>query len=128
MKHADPADDIVGRQILCDCWDCQADITSAETVLAALKESARRANVTLLELFSHEFSPEGFTAVAMIAESHILIHTWPEKRYVAVDVFTCGSNAMPERAMEVVREVFEPSHSKVVEVERRSTYREAGCD
>lgn len=128
MKYADPADDIVGRQILCDCWDCEADIGSAETVLAALKESTRRANVTLLEVFSHEFSPGGFTAVAMIAESHIFIHTWPEKRYVAVDVFTCGTNAIPERAIEVVREVFAPSHFKVVEVKRRSTFRETACD
>lgn len=120
--RVDCVDEIVGRQILCDCWECEADIGCAETVLAALRESARRANVTVLELFSHGFSPEGFTAVAMLAESHIFIHTWPEKRYVAVDVFTCGNNAMPERAIEVVREVFAPKQFKVIEVERRSSY------
>lgn len=118
----EPVADIVGRQLLCDCWDCQADIGSAKAVLAVLKESVRGMNVTLLELFTHEFTPQGFTAVAIIAESHIFIHTWPEKRYAALDAFTCGNKAIPERAIEVVCEAFRPKHFKVTKINRTSNY------
>ena len=120
--HLDKVQNVVGRQLLCDFWDCEADLGSLESVLGVLRESVRRANVTLLEIFVHEFSPQGVTAVAVIAESHIFIHTWPEKRYVAVDAFTCGTNVMPERAIQVVTEAFSPKHTEVVQVQRRSSY------
>jgi len=113
---------VVGRQLLCDFWECEADLASLESVLGVLRESVKRANVTLLEIFVHEFSPQGVTAVAVIAESHIFIHTWPEKGYVAVDAFTCGANVMPERAIQVVSEAFCPKHTEVVQVHRRSSY------
>jgi S-adenosylmethionine decarboxylase len=47
---------------------------------------------------SHQFSPYGVTAIALLAESHISIHTWSEAGYAAIDVFTCGNVAKPEIA------------------------------
>lgn len=117
---AAPEPEVVGRQVLCDCWDCEADLGDAAAVVAALREAVERARVTLLELFVHQFSPAGVTAVAVIAESHMFIHTWPEKRYVALDAFTCGDSAMPELACEVVRNAFRPKRFKIVALERRA--------
>lgn len=114
--------DLVGRQIICDCYGCKASIGSAEIVLDVLREAVRRANATLLNLFIHRFSPQGVTAIAVIAESHIIVHTWPEKDYLALDVFTCGGKALPGRAVDVIREAFEPVYIEVREVERRASH------
>jgi S-adenosylmethionine decarboxylase proenzyme len=122
MMQGNETDNVVGQQILCDCWDCQENIGSVEAVRAALVRAVEHAKVTLIELFIHEFSPQGVTAVAVIAESHIFIHTWPEKGYVALDAFTCGDTAMPELAVEVVRNAFAPKHFQILEIKRRASY------
>ena len=51
-------------------------------------------------MISNKFDPQGVTAIALLAESHISIHTWPESNYSAVDIFTCGQNMMPELASQ----------------------------
>ena len=53
-----------------------------------------------MNLISNKFEPQGVTAIALLAESHISIHTWPESNYSAVDIFTCGQNMMPELASQ----------------------------
>lgn len=98
----------MGRQLICDCWGCNDGILSTSVVRRALEEAIRRARVTLLQLVVQEFEPQGVTAAAIIAESHILIHTWPEKGYLALDAFTCGTSAMPEECLGVLREFFDP--------------------
>ena len=62
------------------------------------------ANATVLNLTSNKFEPQGVTAIALLAESHISIHTWPESNYSAVDIFTCGQNMMPELASQYLIE------------------------
>ena len=64
--------------------------------------AAKRAGATLLNLITHRFDPQGVTGLALLAESHISIHTWPENGYAAVDVFTCGDHTMPEQACQVL--------------------------
>ena len=81
-----------------------------------IEETLRRcvtaAGATLLHLHLHHFTPNaGVSGVAVLAESHISIHTWPERQYAALDVFMCG-DAQPELCVEVLREAF--SASKVV--------------
>ena len=63
-----------------------------------LNRAAKLANATVLNLISNKFEPQGVTAIALLAESHISIHTWPESSYSAVDIFTCGQNMLPELA------------------------------
>jgi len=110
--------EILGKQVIVDCWGCNSQIASAEAVRAALREAVARANVTLLELSVHEFRPQGVSAVALLAESHLLVHTWPEKSYLALDFFTCGSQAVPEKAIEAICAAFEPKDTKVRQIER----------
>ena len=61
-----------------------------------LNNAAKLANATVLNLISNKFEPQGVTAIALLAESHISIHTWPEEHYSAVDIFTCGQNMKPD--------------------------------
>lgn len=116
-------EDVVGRQVVCDCRECEGNIGSAEFLRTVLREVAEQSRVTLLEMFIHQFSPQGISATAVIAESHIFIHTWPEKRYVALDVFTCGDNALPELAVEVMRKAFRPQHVETRIIERSASAR-----
>lgn len=89
----------LGRHCLVELYDCPLDrIDDVEHVLRCVREAAIVAGATLLAEQSHRFEPHGVTAVALLAESHISVHTWPEHRYAAVDVFTCGTTTDPAAA------------------------------
>ena len=68
------------------------DIACIEKTLRA---AAVAAHTTILDLTCHRFSPTGVSGVAVVAESHISIHTWPETGYAAVDIYTCGKHVDP---------------------------------
>ena len=72
---------------------------------------------TLLHIHTHKFSPQGVSGVAVLAESHISVHTWPEIGYGAFDVFMCG-DADPWRAVDVLKEAFATDHVEVRELLR----------
>jgi S-adenosylmethionine decarboxylase len=90
------------------------DIEHIETTLRRCVEAAR---ATLLHIHLHHFQPSGVSGVAVLAESHISIHTWPEAGYAALDVFMCGS-AEPDRCIPVLREAFAAKHVGVNELLR----------
>ena len=73
------------------------------------------ANATLLHLHLHHFSPcGGISGVAVLAESHISVHTWPERGYAAFDVFMCG-DAEPELTIPVLKRAFKPKKMTISE-------------
>lgn len=66
--------------------------------MKSLRRSIELSNATLMDEISIEFTPQGITAVCLLSESHLSIHTWPEKKYAAIDIFTCGEHCDPEVA------------------------------
>ena len=97
------ATDMVGKHCILELYDCDPSKLDDETFLRhTITTAAQRAGATLLNLITHRFEPQGVTGLALLAESHISIHTWPENGYAAVDVFTCGDHTMPEKACEVM--------------------------
>lgn len=108
----------LGRHVIIELWGCGEIINDAARVERAMRDAVQAANATLLDIFVHEFSPQGVTGVAVLAESHLSIHTWPEYGYAAADVFTCGSTTKPEAAAEVLRKAFKASNADVRELER----------
>ncbi len=79
----------------------------------ALRRAVSASGATLLHVHLHHFSPNGgVSGVAVLAESHITIHTWPERSYAALDVFMCGS-ARPENTLDVFQQAFEPERMQV---------------
>ena len=83
-----------------------------------LIECIDKSKATLLHIHLHHFTPNGgVSGVAVLAESHISIHTWPEKGYAALDVFMCG-DAEPHNAVAVLKEAFSPEHVVVDEIRR----------
>lgn len=108
----------LGRHVIIELWGCSDVINDASRVEAAMRKAVDVANATLLDIFVHEFSPQGVTGVAVLAESHLSIHTWPEHGYVAADVFTCGSTTRPEAAAEWLRTAFEAETTQICELQR----------
>ena len=97
--------DMVAKHCILELYDCDPSKLDDEDFLrSAITQAAERAGATLLNLITHQFEPQGVTGLALLAESHISIHTWPESGYAAVDVFTCGDHTMPERACAVLSE------------------------
>ena len=89
------------KHLLLELYKCNFDKLNDESFLrCTLNRASKLAKATVLNLISNKFEPQGVTAIALLAESHISIHTWPESNYSAVDIFTCGQNMMPELASQ----------------------------
>src|SRR4051812_20183886 len=98
-------------------WGCQ-NLNSVDTAERALRDMVTALDVNLLDLKVYPFSPVGITGMAIVSESHLVIHTWPEYGYAAVDVFTCGAPRDPEAAVAVLRRLFTPERIGVMEINR----------
>jgi S-adenosylmethionine decarboxylase len=107
----------IGRHIILEMWGCQ-NLNSVETAERALREMVAALEVNLLDLRVYPFSPVGVTGVAIVSESHLVIHTWPEHGYAAVDIFTCGAPRDPQDAVQVLRRLFHPERIGVMEINR----------
>src|SRR5437667_3909222 len=109
----------LGRHLLLEMFDCDPDaINSLEAVKGALIEAAKRAQATIVDVVFHEFNPFGISGVVVIAESHLAIHTWPEYRYAAVDIFSCGEVLQPEVAANYLVEQCAAERTSIVDVQR----------
>ena len=93
------------NHFLLELYRCDHEKLNDESFLrCTLNRAAKLANATVLNLISNKFEPQGVTAIALLAESHISIHTWPESNYSAVDIFTCGQNMLSEVASQYLIE------------------------
>ncbi len=110
-----------GTHLIIDLVDADG-LADVDLIDAAMRECVSAAGATLLHIHLHPFTPEGVagvSGVAVLAESHISIHTWPERRYAALDVFMCG-DAQPEKCVEVLRRRFNAGEVRVNELLRGS--------
>jgi len=93
----------LGRHLIVEIWDADPRLLDdAHALEQLLLQAARAANATVIQSVFHHFSPYGVSGVVVIAESHLTIHTWPEYRYAAIDIFTCGPKMNLEAAVEVI--------------------------
>lgn len=106
-----------GQHVLIDLWTEQ-HLDEVDYIEKTLKKCVEACHATLLHLHTHHFSPHmGVSGVAVLAESHISVHTWPEQGYAAFDVFMCG-NTQPQNAINVLKQAFKPARCKVLEIQR----------
>jgi len=107
------------KHLLLELYRCDSEKLNDESFLrCTLNRSAKLANATVLNLISNKFEPQGVTAIALLAESHISIHTWPESNYSAVDIFTCGQNMLPELASQYLIEALKAEEHFLRVIER----------
>lgn len=108
-----------GQHLLIDFWGGR--ILDEAEIETTLRQAAMACGATVLKVCLHAFGEgAGITGVAILAESHISIHTWPELDYVALDVFVCGG-CRADLALDVLRNAFAPRRWKVHSVSRGET-------
>jgi len=79
------------KHILFTLYECDVELLDDRMYIENMMyEAANASHATFLNTVSHKFEPQGVTAVTLLAESHISIHTWPEERMAVCDIFTCG--------------------------------------
>ncbi len=109
----------LGRHLIVELFDCTPEaLNDLGAVKTMLLEAARRAQATIVGSTFHRFSPFGLSGVVVISESHLSIHTWPEHRYAAVDIFSCGEALKPEVAVEFLTAALAAQRVSVLEVQR----------
>ncbi len=103
-----------GTHLILDLWGAQK-LDDLEHMENALRECVDKCMATLLHIHLHRFSPNGgISGVAVLAESHISVHTWPERDFAAFDIFMCGE-AKPEEAIAILKLAFSPKTMQITE-------------
>ena len=108
------------KHLLLELYRCDYEKLNDESFLrCSLNRASKLANATVLNLISNKFEPQGVTAIALLAESHISIHTWPESNYSAVDIFTCVQNMIPELASQYLIEALKAEEHILRVIQRK---------
>ena len=109
----------LGKHLLLDLIDCDAALLDdIEYLREVVTNTARQIGATVIKDSFYQFTPQGVSGVIIIAESHISIHTWPEYKFAAVDVFTCGDVIDPKNAIKPLVEKLKATSSSYVEMKR----------
>lgn len=109
----------LGRHILAEFFECDDRILkSTEQIETYMNQAAVECGATVVQSAFHTFNPYGVSGVVVIAESHLTIHTWPELRYAAVDVFTCGDTVDPWVALNHLKTYLHADVVDAVEMTR----------
>jgi S-adenosylmethionine decarboxylase len=108
-----------GMHLLVDLWGA-TNLSEPDHIDRALREAAVVAGATILHSHFHHFTPNGgVSGVLVLAESHISIHTWPEKNFAAIDIFMCG-DCNPHLGIPVIQAAFSPNRIDLDEQRRGS--------
>lgn len=106
-----------GMHLLVDLWGAHG-LSDPDHIDRALREAAEAAGATILHSHFHHFGPDGgVSGVVVLAESHISIHTWPERDFAAIDIFMCGA-CDPYLSVPVLRAAFRPASVELSEQRR----------
>jgi S-adenosylmethionine decarboxylase len=109
----------LGKHLLEELFGCDGGILNdREAIARIMNEAALASGATVVESVFHLFNPHGISGVVVIAESHFAIHTWPEFRYAAVDIFTCGDDVDPWKAHDYIKRKLKAESASTVEMRR----------
>lgn len=93
--------------MIAEFWGAKA-IENKKELKKILVEAAKKSGSAPLEVVIHKFKPSGITGIIVLAESHLSVHSWPEIDYLAIDIFSCGRRATPNKSLEYLKKKFKP--------------------
>jgi S-adenosylmethionine decarboxylase len=104
--------DTVGTEVLVDLYDCQnySLLNNIEELRKISHEAIDLSGATIKKEVYHQFSPQGITLLIVLAESSMSLHTYPEHRYITINIYTCGKKANPLKAMDYMVNVLKPKN------------------
>lgn len=108
-----------GHHIIAEFRKCSpSKIEYVKSVKPILEKCIKESGLTKIYSKYHQFEPFGVTGFILLSESHVSIHTWPEKEYIAVDLFTCGPKSKARKAFNILINEFKPGEVKRMEMNR----------
>ncbi|RPJ31957.1 MAG: adenosylmethionine decarboxylase [Verrucomicrobiaceae bacterium] len=111
-----------GRHLILDLYECdQAILDNYEELERLLEVALNMAGANILRIFGEKFQPQGVTLLALLAESHASIHSWPELGYAAIDLYTCGDTTNTHKAAEFLKTKLKSKRSEEKELVRSTT-------
>lgn len=111
--------DTKGREVLADFWGVKASVlNNVKFLTELLKVAAEEGGATVLKAVSHKFNPQGCTVAVILSESHITIHTYPERGFAAINCYTCGDHVDPTKSIEYLYDTLRPEFETSVMVTR----------
>lgn len=109
----------LGHHVLIDCYGCRRALLGDLTgVRDALKRAAAAFGLTVIAEEFHQYLPQGVSGVLILAESHLAVHTWPEREFAAVDLFTCGACPNVSHLADFVKSAFGAERTECSAIER----------
>ncbi len=115
----------VGVHIIADLYGVDAGlISSADTISPIVESAIKEGNLTEISSQYYQFRPMGASGIALLAESHLSFHTWPEHGLVTLDIYTCGDRSNADRAFNYLLNVLQPTSIDYRKVERGSKVEE----
>ena len=109
----------IGYHYIVEAAGCDSEILgSPDRMREILTDAARAGDMGVRSSFFYRFSPSGVSGVVIVSESHISVHTWPENRYAALDVFVCGEETRPEKAIHCILKEIGSRDAHVTEIKR----------
>ena len=109
----------LGRHIVCEFSGCDPMLLSdVDGIHSMMIDAAKAARATVMESAFYRFQPQGVSGTVILAESHLSIHTWPEKGYAAMDFYTCGEHTDPWAACEHAAKMLKARSMRTTEVKR----------
>jgi S-adenosylmethionine decarboxylase len=109
----------IGFHYVVEAAGCDPEILAdANKLREIFLEAAKVGKMEVKMTHFFKFSPTGVSGMVVVAESHLSIHTWPEKGYAAIDVYTCGTRADPEKAVDYILEQLRAKYAHVSEIKR----------
>ena len=111
--------DVQGYHCIADLWECdKKTLNNKKEIKKILKQAAIFSGATPLKYQDFKFTPNGLTGVWILSESHVSIHTYPDKNYAHVDIFTCGNKCTPKTGIKYIIEQLKSKKNKITNIER----------
>lgn len=132
MTDASPVTPALGQHLIIEVHK-GVGLDDEARIQRAFRDCVTSCGATLLHIYTHRFQPHGVSGVAVLAESHISVHTWPELGYGAFDVFMCGQTD-PWQAVDVLKAAFDTNDVDVTVLHRgpnvpsQASYRSGGME
>lgn len=109
----------LGKHAIANLYNCNIkDMDDLEKIKKIIIDSANEKKLHILKDIFYKFNPIGITGVLILSESHLTVHTWPEYKFIAVDVFTCGENFKPKEVCDLIAKKVKSQNYDIREFER----------
>ena len=113
------------KQFIGDYWNCEIDWeqmnNSSDFLRHQIEKAVEKSESSVVKWIDYKFTPQGYTYLAVLSNSSVSLHTWPEEAFISVEIFTCTEDSNPEAGLIYLAEIFKPKEFKIHQVKREDT-------